>query len=239
MSEQRILPGGRVLRYTLRERILHWLAGLSYIYLLLSGLAFWTPWMWWLAIFLGGGPVAREVHPWMGLIFTFAVVYMYVMWSPDMRITDQDREWRNFIGEYVRNEEEQERDPHKAIRTYQQFAPVGRFNYGQKYLFWVMFWGGIALFVTGMILWFSEYIPWSLRFLRLMSVILHPIAFLVTLAGFIVHVYMGTAVVRGGFTSVIRGEVSVPWARFHHRLWLEKVEAEQAAADNNTMAARK
>ena len=92
---------------------------------------------------------------------------MFVMWSKDMYITKQDREWRKFIGEYVRNEEEEQPDPHKAVRSFQQFAPVDRFNYGQKYLFWVMFWGGITLFVTGMILWFSEYIPWSLRFLRL------------------------------------------------------------------------
>lgn len=229
MSAGRILPNGGVLRYNLKERVIHWVAGLSYIYLLLSGLAFWTPWMWWLALFLGGGPVARSVHPWMGLIFTFAVVYMFRMWSKDMYITPQDRQWRKFMGEYVRNEEELERDPHKAIRTYQQFAPVDRFNYGQKYLFWVMFWGGLILFATGMVLWFTEYIPWDLRFLRLISVILHPIAFLVTLAGFIIHVYMGTAVVRGGFNSVIRGEVSVAWAKFHHRLWLDKITGGQTA----------
>jgi formate dehydrogenase subunit gamma len=222
MNETRVLANGRILRYTLGERITHWVAGLSYIYLLLSGLAFWTPWMWWLALFLGGGPVARAVHPWFGLIFTAAVVYMFLLWHRDMYITKQDRDWRGMIGRYVRNEEE-ELEPVKAIRGFQPWAPVDRFNYGQKYLFWVMFWGGVALFVTGMILWFSEYIPWSLRFLRLLSVILHPIAFLVTLGGFIIHVYMGTAVVRGGFTSVIRGEVSEPWARFHHRLWLEKI----------------
>jgi formate dehydrogenase subunit gamma len=221
-TDTRILANGRVLRYNLRERVIHWVAGLSYIYLLLSGLAFWTPWMWWLALFLGGGPVARAVHPWIGLIFTFGVVYMYGMWHRDMNITDTDREWRKMIGTYVRNEEE-ELEPIKAVRTFQQWAPVDRFNYGQKYLFWVMFWGGIVLFLTGMVLWFSEYIPWSLRFLRLISVFLHPLAFLVTLAGFIIHVYMGTAVVRGGFTSVIRGEVSESWARFHHRLWLERI----------------
>lgn len=225
MSQHRILPNGGVLRYTLTERIIHWVAGLSYVYLLLSGLAFWTPWMWWLALFLGGGPVVRSVHPWMGLIFTFGVVYMFVMWSKDMYITQQDREWRKFVGGYVRNEEEEIPDPHKAVRTFQQVVPVDRFNYGQKYLFWVMFWGGIALFATGMVLWFAEYLPWSLRFLRLISVIVHPIAFLATLAGFIIHVYMGTAVVRGGFNSVIRGEVSTSWARFHHRLWLDKIMA--------------
>ena len=44
-------------------------------------------------------------------------------------------------------------------------------------------------------------------------------AALVTIGAFIIHVYMGTAVVRGGFTSIIRGEVSPAWAKTHHRLW--------------------
>jgi cytochrome b subunit of formate dehydrogenase len=34
---------------------------------------------------------------------------------------------------------------------------------------------------------------------------------------------MGTAVATGGFSSVIRGEVSEDWARAHHRLWFEEV----------------
>ena len=139
-----------------------------------------------------------------------------------MLITDLDRKWTQFIGAYVRNEEE-EALPEHAVRSFQQFAPVDRFNLGQKYLFWLLFWGGIVLLLTGTVLWFSEYIPWSLRFLRLVSVILHPIAFLFTLAGFIIHVYMGTAMVRGGFTSIIRGEVSTAWAKTHHRLWYEQV----------------
>jgi formate dehydrogenase subunit gamma len=58
---------------------------------------------------------------------------------------------------------------------------------------------------------------------RYVAILTHVTAFLATAAGFIVHVYMGTAVVRGGFSSVIRGEVSRTWARAHHRLWLEEV----------------
>jgi formate dehydrogenase subunit gamma len=223
----KVLPGN-VLRYNFAERLMHWAAALSYIYLLLSGLAFWTPWMWWVAMMLGGGPVARAVHPWMGLIFTAAIIYMYRMWLPDMRITPTDLEWKKTIKAYVRNEEE-EMHPVQAERGFARFAPVDRFNLGQKYLFWVMFWGGIVLFVSGMILWFTEYLPPSLNWLRLLAAIVHPVAFLVTLAGFIIHVYMGTAVVRGGFSSVIRGEVSEGWARYHHRLWLERIQRAEAA----------
>jgi formate dehydrogenase subunit gamma len=66
-------------------------------------------------------------------------------------------------------------------------------------------------------------IPWSWRWLRYSAVLLHAVAALVTIGAFIIHVYMGTAMVRGGFTSIVRGEVTAAWARMHHRLWYEKV----------------
>ena len=228
MEEKRV-RGNRFLRYNFKERVVHWCAGLSYVYLMLTGLAFWSPWMFWIAVVLGGGSISRMLHPWAGFIYAASVIYMYAIWRQDMRITDLDRQWTKTIGGYVRNEEE-EMLPQQAIRSWQKWAPVDRFNLGQKYLFWVMFWGGIVLLLTGLILWFTEYIPWSLRFLRDISVLLHPVAFLATLAGFIIHVYMGTAVVRGGFSAVIRGEVSKNWARHHHRLWLERITGHDPAS---------
>jgi len=196
----------RVIRYTLRERLVHWLAGLSYLYLLLSGLAFFLPLFYWLTIPLGGGPTARAWHPWAGVIFTIAVLWMYKIWRRDMRATSADREWKKAIRHYIRNE-----DAH--------MPQIGRFNPGQKSLFWVMFYGGLVLFLSGLVLWFTEYIPWSLRSLRFIAVLAHVMAALLTIGGFIVHVYMGIAVVRGGFTSIIRGEVTEDWARSHHGLW--------------------
>ena len=228
MDENRILPGNRVLRYNFKERAIHWFAAFSYVYLMLTGLAFWSPWLFWIAVVLGGGSNSRMLHPWVGLIYTASVIYMFSIWKQDMWITKLDREWTKMIGAYVRNEGE-EQLPEHAVRAFQPYAPVDRFNLGQKYLFWVMFWGGIVLFLTGMVLWFSEYIPWSLRFLRYLSVLLHPIAFLVTIGGFIVHVYMGLAVVRGGFHAVVRGDVSDSWARHHHRLWLERIMGHDTA----------
>src|ERR1700739_3079641 len=41
----------RILRYSLTERINHWTGGLSYIYCLGTGLAFWSPYLY----LLGGG----------------------------------------------------------------------------------------------------------------------------------------------------------------------------------------
>ena len=87
MSEHadQILPHGRVLRYPFWERLNHWIAAFSYIYLLLTGLAFWSPWLFWIAVLMGGGQISRTLHPWAGLIFFYAVARMYGYWSPQMK----------------------------------------------------------------------------------------------------------------------------------------------------------
>ena len=210
MREPYLLPNGRILRYSFHERLIHWMAGISYVYLLLSGLAFWSPWLFWIAIALGGGTVTRELHPWAGLIFTLAVCLMLRMWGAQMKETPSDKAWWDAIPHYIRNEDE-------------YMPPADRFNPGQKLLFWGFFWNGILLLLTGLVLWFPHWIPWSLRFLRLIAVILHPICALMTIALFMIHVYMGTADERGAFGSVIRGDVSRAWALKHHRSWYEGI----------------
>lgn len=210
MSDPYLLSNGRVLRYNFHERLWHWAAGISYLYLLLTGLAFWTPWLFWLAVVLGGGTISRMLHPWAGLIFALAVLKMYAMWGAQMRKAPADKAWWDAVPHYVRNEDE-------------HVPSADRFNPGQKLLFWGFFIFGLILLVTGLVLWFPQYIPWSLRWVRLISVILHPIAALFTIALFMIHVYMGTAAERGAFRSVIRGDVSRAWVQKHHRAWYDQL----------------
>ncbi len=207
---------GPVLRYTLGERVNHWFGALMYIYCLITGLAFWSPYLFWMAIIAGGGPAARFWHPWSGLFFTASVLWMYSSWRSDMLTTDADRAWLKAVKNYIRNED-------------QNLPPIWRFNYGQKMFFWLMFYGVILLLLSGTALWFVESIPWSLRWVRYLAVAVHVAVALATIGGFIIHVYMGTAMVRGGFTSIIRGEVSAAWARTHHRLWYEKIVRNKSA----------
>ena len=177
---------------TFRERLVHAAAALSYVYLLLTGLAFWTPALYWLAIVLGGGYLSRLLHPWVGLVFTAAVVVMYVTWRRDMRTTPEDVDWRKAIGHYIRNEDA-------------QVPPAGRFNFGQKQLFWLMVLGGLALLVSGLVLWFWR--PFPGRCAAALRRGARPrVAALVTIAGFIVHLYMGLAVVPGGLSAILHGE---------------------------------
>jgi formate dehydrogenase subunit gamma len=194
-------------RYGVRERLVHSAAGISYLYLLLTGLAFWTPALFWIAVVLGGGYLSRLLHPWVGFVFAGAVAWMYILWRRDMEITAGDRVWRKAIAAYVRNDDA-------------GVPPAGRFNYGQKMLFWLMAWGGIALLASGVVMWFVASVPWELRGLRYVATVVHAIAALATIGGFIVHVYMGVAVVPGGLHAVIHGNVTEEWARHHHPLWL-------------------
>ena len=218
MSHPYLLPHGRVLRYTFRERLMHWVAGATYVYLLLTGLAFWSPWLYWLAFIFGGPTVSRALHPWAGLVFFVAVVWMYFTWAGQMHTTENDRRWWRALPHYIRNEDD-------------EVPSEGRFNAGQKALFWGFFWCGIILLLSGVILWGPHWIPWNLRALRLIAIIVHPIAALLSIALFMVHVYMGTAVERGAFGSIIRGDVPRWWAARYHRAWYEQISREVGPED--------
>ncbi len=196
----------RIVRYEFGERLVHSFTALSYVYLLLTGLAFWTPAMYWIAIVLGGGYLSRLLHPWAGLFFVGLLGWMYVMWRADMRITPEDRTWRKAIGHYIRNEDA-------------QVPPVWRFNDGQKVLFWAMTAASLGLLLSGLVLWYVTLVPWNLRWVRYGAVLIHAISALVTIAGFIIHVYMGVFVVPGGLHAIIHGDVSEEWAKAHHLLW--------------------
>jgi cytochrome b subunit of formate dehydrogenase len=78
-------------------------------------------------------------------------------------------------------------------------------------------------------LWFPQWIPWNLRFLRLLAVIVHPATALITIGLFIIHVYMGTAMERGAFGSVIRGDISAKWAQRYHGVWYEEITRDPAS----------
>ena len=200
---------GGILRYTLAERVVHWSAAITYSYVLATGLAFYSPHLYWIAVLLGGAPTSRFWHPIVALAFLATLAWMLKAWTGDMRITAADRRWGRAMDSYITSDDE-------------DLPPSDRFNLGQKYFFWVMVWGGVGLLVSGAILWFPESIPWNLRFLRYAAVLIHVACALITIGAFIIHVYMGTAMVRGGFTSIIRGEVSPAWAKMHHRLWYER-----------------
>jgi formate dehydrogenase subunit gamma len=204
-SDQELIP-----RYSFAERANHWLGALAYIYLIITGLAFWSPYLFWLATIVGGGTTARFWHPWFGLFFSASLFLSFKQWHRDMEVDDDDRAWAKEIPHYIKNEDE-------------KLPPVGRFNYGQKLYFWGMVGSVILLLLSGFALWYTEALPWSLRFVRYAAILIHASAAMITIGLFIIHVYMSTIMEEGSFGSMVHGTVTRAWAWTFHRKWYYQV----------------
>ena len=181
------------MRYSFSERLMHSSAAVSYVYLLLSGLSFWSPSFYWIATVLGGGFLVRAMHPWVGVVFAVVATWMLVKWSLVMRVTGEDRVWRKAMWHYIRNEDDRVPPSNQ------------RFNFGQKMQFWVMTISAFVLLLSGLVLWFPHSIPADAAIVREMAILVHVITALVTIGAFIIHVYMGAVVVPNGQAIVIGG----------------------------------
>lgn len=204
-----VVHRGELLRHPVYTRMLHWSVAITFILSLLSGFAIYTPWLYrWLTPLFGGGPMTRFLHPWFGLVFTILFFFQFVNWFVPMRWIESDRRWMRRFGAYVRNEQKVEPED------------VGFFNAGQKVYFWVIAFSAVLFFITGLLLWFDHVIP---RWVVAVSYVIHDIAALIMLAGFIIHIYEGTAAAPGTFQSMTNGTVTEEWASTHHPRWYRDV----------------
>ena len=208
------VPEGRVLRYSFNERVVHGIVGTSYLYILFTGLAFYTPYLYWMATVMGGGPASRYWHPWVGLVFFAGITWMCAMWSKDMASIPEDHQWNQNIKYYITNQDD-------------LLPPQGRFNAGQKTFYWLMFYSTLVLLVTGVIMWAPEMMPRSAHWLLTIIVPIHCVAALATIAGFIIHVYMGVLMIPGSFKVIVLGHDEEAWAKQNHRLWFDKVKEQK------------
>jgi formate dehydrogenase subunit gamma len=200
-----------IVRYSLADRVAHWWVAITFIYLMLSGLALGYPRMAWLYDILGGGQTVRFLHPWIGVAFTLGLAYMLVAWTRDMLFDHEDRQWARGLRTYVR-------EGHVD-------ADVGRYNAGQKGYYWFAVVTGVLLLLSGIPLWW----PWMLGSgVNQVARIVHHVFFLLTFGGFIIHVYMSTAMFPGTMRGMTTGRVERRWAAFHHPRWFRNKDASRA-----------
>lgn len=212
-----VVRRGELLRHPVYTRILHWSVAISFILSLLSGFAIYSPWLYrWLTPLFGGGSMTRLLHPWFGLVFTVVFFLQFLNWFVPMRWTGADRRWMKRLRAYVSNREKLEPEE------------TGFFNGGQKLYFWAIVVSAILFLVTGILLWFDDAVP---RWLVAVSYVIHDIAALVMLGGFIIHIYEGTAAQPGTFRSMTDGTVTREWAWTHHPAWYREVTGRDPRED--------
>ena len=193
----------KLTRFSLAERLVHWLVALSFLYAALTGLSLWSPRLYWLASIFGGGVTVRGWHPLGGMLFALIFSVMFVSWKRQMRLDSDDRRWLRMAHRY-------------AAHDYAALPEAGRFNGGQKSLFWLQSVNGVLLLLSGIVLWWPESMA---RSLREAAVLVHPISGILAIAGLIVHIYMGTAATPGAFRGMTQGWVKPGWAASHHAKW--------------------
>jgi len=204
-----VVKPGEVLRHPAYTRVLHWGVALFFVPALLSGFAIYSPWIYrFVTPLFGGGAMTRLLHPWFSLGFVVFFALQFVNWLRPMTWTPDDRRWLSRIRDYVGNREPREPE-------YVDF-----FNAGQKLYFWAIAISSVLFVLSGLPMWFPR------TFGRLsvdISHVVHDIAGLIMLAGFIVHIYESTAAVRGTFQAMTRGTVDHRWARTNHPAWYRRV----------------
>lgn len=200
---------GDIKRFTFVERVVHWVVGLSFLFLLLTGLAFSHPRLFWLTVVAGGGATARILHPWMGVVFALGGVAMFFLWLRDMGIDGQDREWLRAIRHY-------------ALHQKDKVPPAGKYNAGQKMFFWTMTGLGAAYVLSGVPMWMPAGVLGIGPFYGGVVNVMRLVHYLATIGGglfLIVHVYLGTVAYPGTLGAMLHGRVTKGWAKLHHARW--------------------
>ncbi|MDX5432261.1 MAG: formate dehydrogenase subunit gamma [Halomonas sp.] len=195
-------------RYSLGERLNHWLVAISFVLLVLSGLPFFHPFFWSLTGLFGGPTMTRILHPWIGLFMVLMFAIMAVRFFKESLLRRHDIQWLKQIGDVLANRDE-------------KLPPVGKNNAGQKLVYWIMLGCIVLLLATGVLIWqplVGEAMPITLRRLASMG---HAYLALLAIITLIIHIYSGIWV-RGSFQAMVRGRVSKAWARHHHDLWYEE-----------------
>ncbi|MFY9459234.1 MAG: formate dehydrogenase subunit gamma [Aquabacterium commune] len=196
-------------RYQDGERMNHWLIALFFVLAGLSGLAFFHPALFFFSHLFGGGPWARILHPFLGLamVLCFAVLFVK-LWRENI-MNAADREWSKHMGRMLRGDKS-------------GMPPVGKYNAGQKRVFWAMAISLVVLLLTGLMFWRPWFAPYFPIVVLRAAVLLHSVAAVVLVLATIMHVYAAIWV-KGTIRAMTRGTVTESWAKANHPLWHQEV----------------
>jgi formate dehydrogenase subunit gamma len=199
----------KLLRYTPFERANHWLAAITFILLALSGLAFFHPAFYPLSQLFGGGVWTRILHPFIGVLMVLSFGVMYLNYRKLNLMTPADREWLGHVREMVDGDD-------------RNMPEAGKFNGGQKVLFWLLVASMLLLILSGIIMWRAYFaFLFPLAVIRLASVV-HAIAATIMIALIIFHAYAAIWT-KESIDAMLYGHVRRAWAKQHHPAWFRQI----------------
>jgi formate dehydrogenase subunit gamma len=196
---------GLIERNSPADRTNHWLVAITFVLLALSGLALFHPALFFLTDLFGGGPWTRILHPFIGVVMFACFAALALRFWHHNVVNRNDRQWLAQWRDVMNNRED-------------RLPEVGRYNGGQKVLFWVMVACLVLLLLTGIVIWRPYFAPaFPITIIRA-AALLHAVSAFVLILGIIVHVYAAIWV-KGTMRAMTRGTVTAAWARKHHPGW--------------------
>ena len=121
--------------------------------------------------------MGRILHPFFGVLIFVALMFMFVRFVHHNIPDKQDIPWLKGIVEVLKGNE------HKVAR-------VGKYNAGQKMMFWTIMSMIFVLLVTGVIIWrpyFAAYFP--IQVIRY-SLLIHATSAIILIHAILIHMYL-------------------------------------------------
>jgi formate dehydrogenase subunit gamma len=209
--------GRKVRRFTGFERFSHWLTAVSFVLLGLTGLNITFGKLVLLPVigpeaFSAFAQNAKYVHNFVSFSFVVGLVLIVALWIKDNIPGRVDIDWVKQGGGFIKS----------------KHAPAGRFNAGEKLVFWFALGAGVAVIVSGYLLLFPFYLT-NIAGMQIAQVV-HAVVAVLFVAVILAHIYIGTLGMEGAFEAMGTGEVDLNWAKEHHDRWLADKLAKEGSA---------
>ena len=189
-------------RFTLTERLLHWIHASAFFVLLGSGLVLYIPT---LSAAVGRRPLIKDIHFWTGISWAGAILLVATLGN------------RRAVRATIREIDLFDRDDGRFL-TGQTRAPQGRFNAGQKVNAILTAAFAVLFFVSGLLLWYGEQ---DTRFRLGGTIFLHDALMYLSIVIVAGHLYLSLLhpTTRHALRGMTLGSVREDWARAHHSKW--------------------
>jgi formate dehydrogenase subunit gamma len=201
--------GQKLRRFSAFERFSHWLTAVSFVVLGLTGLNITFGKILLLPVigpeaFSDISQAAKYAHNFTSFAFVIGLVLIVANWIKDNIPRKVDIDWIKQGGGFIKS----------------RHAPAGRFNAGEKMVFWLALFGGAAAAVSGYLLLFPFY-GTGIAEMQVAQVV-HAVVAVLFIAVILAHIYIGTLGMEGAFEAMGTGTVDLNWAKEHHDLWLRE-----------------
>jgi formate dehydrogenase subunit gamma len=201
--------GRKIVRFKAFERSSHWLTAVSFVILGLTGLNITFGKILLLPVigpdaFSSVSQAAKYVHNFTSFSFVAGLVLIIVIFFKDNIPEKVDLEWLKQGGGFIKN----------------KHAPAGRFNPGEKAVYWFSLAAGVFVSVSGFVLLFP-FFGTNIADMQIAQAV-HAIVAVLFVALILGHIYIGTLGMEGAFEAMGTGEVDLNWAKEHHDVWLAR-----------------